>query len=572
MNKLRNSLFRQMSLLAGIILLVLLNAYISMVNYVMDSNRNNVLNTNKQIVSQIQSEVELFCESVNHIASSLVYSPTVYEYFRMNPSEYAIHNDVLETVYSNTLLLEEDIIGVSLYDADMNRIASMGKDVGEIEEKQFTGLWQDGMKFSNIYIYQYNQLEYYMISFPVFDLYSKEYGKQIGLSVLVMRTDSLKDILKEKAITEKTEVYLLDPAGWVVASAGAEIPGELEKSRLESDSDRYVLQEEAGIEGWKIVDRIPGNEMTEESNGWYYSIMVIFAVAALLIVILLYFCYKRMIIPISRIDSFVTRIILHPEARMSTNRKDEIGTVVQSLNHMLDEKAALDRKVKDSLKKTYETELAKNQLEVLAYRNQMNPHFLYNTFECIRSMALYHDADDIAGMTMALSHMFRYAAKSENIVTVEQEVAYIKEYAEIIEYRFMGKMNVRIQMEDEVAKTPVIKLILQPLVENAVFHGLERKLDEGEVSVIVEKMNDTYMRFVVEDNGCGMDAETLKQVLDTLKSKESTKGIGIANIYQRLRLFYDDKMTFDIESIPQKGTKVTIVLPDTVKNGERKNV
>ncbi len=138
---------------------------------------------------------------------------------------------------------------------------------------------------------------------------------------------------------------------------------------------------------------------------------------------------------------------------------------------------------------------------------------------------------------MALSKVFRFAVKGEHIVTVEEEVDYIKEYAKIIDYRFMGKIEVNIRMEEEVREKRVIKLLLQPLVENAVFHGLEQRVEDGAVEVNIGRKDERHLMFKVTDNGCGIEEEKLKEICDALGSKESKNGIGMSNIYQRLKLF-----------------------------------
>ena len=146
---------------------------------------------------------------------------------------------------------------------------------------------------------------------------------------------------------------------------------------------------------------------------------------------------------------------------------------------------------------------------------------------------------------MALSKVFRFAVKGENIVSVEEEVSYIREYAKIIDYRFMGKIDVDIEMEDAVKEKRVIKLMLQPLVENAVFHGLEQKLEDGEVNVSIHMHGEDHIMFVVEDNGCGIEPARLVWMRDNLDSRPTgQKGIGVANIYQRLKLFYGMMWSF----------------------------
>ena len=182
-------------------------------------------------------------------------------------------------------------------------------------------------------------------------------------------------------------------------------------------------------------------------------------------------------------------------------------------------------------------------MQVLAYRNQINPHFLYNTFECIRAMALYYDADEIAEITMALSRIFRYAIKGDNVVTVADEIRNIREYDKIIHYRFGGRIRVDIQVEEEAEDKELIKLILQPIVENSIFHGLEQKLEDGLVAVKVEIVRETWLlAYGGGDDGCGMQQETVDRHLSDERQvaghcSSSKDSIGLTNIYQRLQLF-----------------------------------
>ena len=295
-------------------------------------------------------------------------------------------------------------------------------------------------------------------------------------------------------------------------------------------------------------------------------VTIAYVLAFALLILLVWFCYKRFVGPLHQVDLFIQKIVDRPEERMEIGREDEIGTVVQSLNHMLDARQKMNQEIQESQRRMYEAEIAKKQLQVLAYRNQINPHFLYNTFECICSMALYYEVDDIAEITMALSKVFRFAVKGENIVSVEEEVSYIREYAKIIDYRFMGKIDVDIEMEDAVKEKRVIKLMLQPLVENAVFHGLEQKLEDGEVNVFIHMHGEDHIMFVVEDNGCGIEPARLVWMRDNLDSRPTgQKGIGVANIYQRLKLFYGDDVVFQIESRLGEGTRITIIIPDELE-------
>jgi two-component system sensor histidine kinase YesM len=220
--------------------------------------------------------------------------------------------------------------------------------------------------------------------------------------------------------------------------------------------------------------------------------------------------------------------------------------------------------IKDGKIRLYETELAQQKLEIMAYRNQINPHFLYNTLSCMRDMALIHDEDDIAEIAMCLSDIFRYAVKGSNIVTVGDEVSYIAKYARIMEYRFSGKITIKTSVAEEVMDKPMIRFFLQPLVENSVFHGLESKMDAGYVDVHIEADGDR-LRMEVRDDGVGMDEETLAKYREEITRPKESTGIGLSNIVQRLKLFYGDDYTISADSTPGEGTIIRISVPDHMR-------
>ena len=507
--------------------------------------------------------MEDFHDTLNHVATSMAYAPTTYDYFTMDPVARVMVSEDLSEIFSNTVLLESDIAGIYLYDTSLNQIAAMGKAA---DNPDFVQSLKKQMEFGDIFYLNQAGVPFYTVYFPVYDLNNRQYGIQTGMCVMMMRTDNLSGLLEDSQATENTQVFLLDGNNQIIASRGNNGLEELDRSMMRSTDEFYVKVRSVRMDGWKVVSRIPESEMNSSMDDGKKFVTIAYVLAFALLILLVWFCYKRFVGPLHQVDLFIQKIVDRPEERMEIGREDEIGTVVQSLNHMLDARQKMNQEIQESQRRMYEAEIAKKQLQVLAYRNQINPHFLYNTFECICSMALYYEVDDIAEITMALSKVFRFAVKGENIVSVEEEVSYIREYAKIIDYRFMGKIDVDIEMEDAVKEKRVIKLMLQPLVENAVFHGLEQKLEDGEVKVSIHMHGEDHIMFVVEDNGCGIEPARLVWMRDNLDSRPTgQKGIGVANIYQRLKLFYGDDVVFQIESRQGEGTRITIIIPDELE-------
>lgn len=561
--RLKDSLWLQLIAFTALIMFFLLAAYAVTDSYSGKILRDRTIDLNDKILLQVEGKMEDFHDTLNHVASSMAYAPTTYDYFTMDPVARVMVSEDLSEIFSNTVLLESDIAGIYLYDTSLNQIAAMGKAA---DNPDFVQSLKKQMEFGDIFYLNQAGVPFYTVYFPVYDLNNRQYGIQTGMCVMMMRTDNLSGLLEDSQATENTQVFLLDGNNQIIASRGNNGLEELDRSMMRSTDEFYVKVRSVRMDGWKVVSRIPESEMNSSMDDGKKFVTIAYVLAFALLILLVWFCYKRFVGPLHQVDLFIQKIVDRPEERMEIGREDEIGTVVQSLNHMLDARQKMNQEIQESQRRMYEAEIAKKQLQVLAYRNQINPHFLYNTFECICSMALYYEVDDIAEITMALSKVFRFAVKGENIVSVEEEVSYIREYAKIIDYRFMGKIDVDIEMEDAVKEKRVIKLMLQPLVENAVFHGLEQKLEDGEVNVSIHMHGEDHIMFVVEDNGCGIEPARLVWMRDNLDSRPTgQKGIGVANIYQRLKLFYGDDVVFQIESRLGEGTRITIIIPDELE-------
>ena len=561
--RLKDSLWLQLIAFTALIMFFLLAAYAVTDSYSGKILRDRTIDLNDKILLQVEGKMEDFHDTLNHVATSMAYAPTTYDYFTMDPVARVMVSEDLSEIFSNTVLLESDIAGIYLYDTSLNQIAAMGKAA---DNPDFVQSLKKQMEFGDIFYLNQAGVPFYTVYFPVYDLNNRQYGIQTGMCVMMMRTDNLSGLLEDSQATENTQVFLLDGNNQIIASRGNNGLEELDRSMMRSTDEFYVKVRSVRMDGWKVVSRIPESEMNSSMDDGKKFVTIAYVLAFALLILLVWFCYKRFVGPLHQVDLFIQKIVDRPEDRMEIGREDEIGTVVQSLNHMLDARQKMNQEIQESQRRMYEAEIAKKQLQVLAYRNQINPHFLYNTFECICSMALYYEVDDIAEITMALSKVFRFAVKGENIVSVEEEVSYIREYAKIIDYRFMGKIDVDIEMEDAVKDKRVIKLMLQPLVENAVFHGLEQKLEDGEVNVSIHMHGEDHIMFVVEDNGCGIEPARLVWMRDNLDSRPTgQKGIGVANIYQRLKLFYGDDVVFQIESRQGEGTRITIIIPDELE-------
>ena len=222
-----------------------------------------------------------------------------------------------------------------------------------------------------------------------------------------------------------------------------------------------------------------------------------------------------------------------------------------------------------ALDKKYSYLNLKTDMEYTALQNQINPHFLYNTLDAIRSQAIAIGADDIADMTGKLSRFFRYSIRNRgDLVTLEEELHNVEDYFSIQRYRFEDRFRLEIQVEDPAAYQYYLpKMTFQPIIENSLYHGLEPRKGKGRLTIRVELL-ERSMRIRISDDGCGMDEESLEKIRRRLAGKFPEKnavgkrtGVALYNVNKRLQILFGESCGLEFSSVPGMGTDVEIRVP-----------
>jgi two-component system sensor histidine kinase YesM len=235
--------------------------------------------------------------------------------------------------------------------------------------------------------------------------------------------------------------------------------------------------------------------------------------------------------------------------------KDEIGVLSLHFNKMVVQ-------LKKLIRKAYQEELLKQKAELKSLRMQINPHFLYNSLESINWMARIRGIPEVGKMVKALGDLMRSSIGGEDFITIEEEIRNIENYLTIQKFRYGDKVSVEISIDPKIRKLKIPKLILQPIVENAIIHGIENKVGNGRIA-ITGKDNDGKILLQVEDDGLGMEEEIIAEILSE-KPRQVTNEhthIGIRNVDRRIRMYYGDQHHIVISSTLGIGTLVSINIP-----------
>lgn len=255
--------------------------------------------------------------------------------------------------------------------------------------------------------------------------------------------------------------------------------------------------------------------------------------------------------------------------RLESGEAEEFARVSESINNLLDELDAKNRKVIAQQKRLYDLEILNRESRILSLQAQINPHFLYNTLECVISMARYYHVPQITTIVMGIIRIYRYGASSKRFGTLKSEFECAQNYANVMNIRYEGRFTFVFQSEPGLDEAEMPRMTIQPLIENALLHGLLRKAVPGIVETIAKRDADDLL-ISVHDNGTGItepDLETLRNHLCESTSKEQGS-IGLSNVHSRLMNEYGESYGLTIESVEGSYTTVTVRLPICKKEEE----
>lgn len=420
-----------------------------------------------------------------------------------------------------------------------------------------------------------NQLNIY-ITKVVYDMNTL---KEIGLFVFKISPDSIFNVLKNLSANTENNMYIMDSNGnmlyeykyfdpklknfndklWNIKSTKDFI-------KLKAGNDQvYVHSTTVASEAFKLITCVSSSSILKEVNNLYKFLFLLVLMTVPILIFLLNYFQMDIIKPLNLLV-YKMKNVQKGEigATIDMTREDEIGYVFKTFNKM-------SSQIKVLIDSVYREQLALKEEEIRSLQAQINPHFLYNTLEAINWEARIHKVPDISNMVAALSYIMEANMNrtNEKLVTLENEIEYIYNYRFIIVKRFNEKFKFIINVPSEVLQYRVPKLIILPVLENSVYHGLEMKRGEGVIELSVTK-DEKNLIITVSDNGTGIETENLKRIKESLNinvddidehDKKSITNIGLFNVHKRIRLLYGNEYGLLISSAFGEGTKVDIVMP-----------
>ena len=396
-------------------------------------------------------------------------------------------------------------------------------------------------------------------------------GEKEGVFFIDLNYSAISELCDQSTVGTKGYAFILDAKGNIVYHPQQQqLYNELQTENISliMDTDEDTVLTGTGNDGklysisrsektgWTVVDCTNVKELLSKSRQ-AQSVYVLTAII-LVIVALLFsrFMARSITLPIQKLRDSMKKV---QEGDFSVSdvvvdSRNEIGSLTKSFDVMT-------HRIHELMEQNVHEQEEKRKSELKALQSQINPHFLYNTLDSIIWMAEGKKNEEVVLMTASLARLLRQSISNEDeVVPIANEVEYARGYLTIQKMRYKDKLEFQIEVDPSILHIPLIKLVLQPIIENAIYHGLKYKESKG-LLIIKGFPKDGNAVLQVIDDGVGMDEETLAHIYDRHKVNYHSNGVGVYNVQKRLKLYYGEDYGITYESAPGEGTTATITIP-----------
>ena len=396
-------------------------------------------------------------------------------------------------------------------------------------------------------------------------------GDSDGVVFIDLNYSAISELCTQNSVGTKGYVFILDQDGNIVYHPQQQqLYNELQTENIslimnaktdvvtagKGDDEKIYALSHSETTGWTIVGCMNMSEHLKNSRK-ARSIYVLVALGLIAVALVISSEIARNItFPIQKLRDSMKRVQKgdFSAEEIEVYSDNEIGSLTRSFNVMT-------HKIQDLMAQNIQEQEQKRKIELKALQSQINPHFLYNTLDSIIWMAEGKKNEEVVLMTASLARLLRQSISIENeLVTIGQEIEYVRSYLTIQKMRYKDKLEFEINVDPRITHAQIIRLVLQPIVENAIYHGLKYKESKGMLKVHGYELGERII-IDITDDGVGMDEETLKHIYDKHKVNYHSNGVGVYNVQQRLVLYYGKEYGIIYHSEKGKGTTATVVIP-----------
>ncbi|HEX2946873.1 MAG TPA: sensor histidine kinase [Clostridia bacterium] len=536
------------------------------------SAEQNAIISTRQVIDQVNLNLDYYLRSMMEISDSL-----------NDLIGYKQDIDENRLVERMNVVLDtrKDIVSLCIFSRDGGIVAGSPsykmKDVNITIQDWFSepvnepaNLYFSSPHVQNIFESQHN----WVVSLSREVTYYKDNKKKLGVLLVDMNFSSLDQLCQKARLGKKGYIYLVDPSGNIVYHPQQ----QLINAGLKSENVEEVMNHISGIYfdkfngqnrmitiqtvnfcRWRIVGIAYMDEIVTTKKEIGVFIFWTFLFGTVFVIFISAFLSAKISQPIKALEKSMKKVeegLL--DINIDVKGEAEVAKLASTYKMML-------TRIRSLMDQIVLEQESKRNAEFEVLQSQINPHFLYNTLNSVVRMVESGKKEDAITMITSLSKLFRISiSRGRNIITIQEELEHANHYLTIQQIRYKNKFQFEIQSQDAVLQCKTIKLILQPIIENAIYHGIEHMVDDGYIKVTAE-VSDGKLLLQVSDNGAGIRSEVLENILSVRPENREGRGVGVKNVHDRIQLYYGKEYGLEFESEVDVGTTVRIRLPYTAE-------
>lgn len=540
----------------------------------------------KQLIGQVKFDIDSYISYMENISTMVVTNMDIREYLSetdLEEDREQILYDRMLSQFDTILNMREDIYNIAIYGENGRSVLNHGSQSinPNVNVKEMTwykkAIDADGRRvLSSSHVQNLVYDDYKWVVTLSKAIRTKESGRILGALMVDLNYSSITKLCQNINMGNKGYVFLIDENGEIIYHPKQQliytgIRSERISEILSCKQDHFIAKLDGEEKlytmsasektGWTVVGVANINELfagRKETQTIYLESALLLLLGAFVIAVLF---SDKLAKPITELKLSMKEVEKgnFDGIEVVKRGEDEIGMLYNSFYAMTEEIQNLMEDKSRSQKEKY-------RLELRALQAQINPHFMYNTLDSIVWMAEGGNNKEVVIMTSTLGKLLRQSiSNEEEFVTIEKEVDYVRSYLIIQKMRYTDQLTFEIDVDTAIYSYKIVKLTLQPLVENAIYHGIKYKETMGKIRITGKETEDGILIQIIDD-GIGMEEETLNHIFDKKKRVNKNNGVAVENVNRRLKLYYGDNYGLKYESRLNEGTTVSILLPKEMGN------
>ena len=535
------------------------------------------LEQTREIVEQFSISLDNYLGLMRNKMEILADSPTIQEELNTHQDKEDIKNDsfysrnkrirrIMLQIYSSVTMNDVEIYGIN----ETNHYLSLWSKKYEIPDKDILFENAKLSKGRSVLVNNINDADTIQMIKMVKDLQTY---KPIGYIRFGLKRNHIEKMAKNINFGSDGGVVIFDENlnkisgiahDSVLSKLLKEKPSIGNFSYSEGKNEYTAVHIHSDSTGWTTVGVIPLRYINKDLAGIQYLTVIIIVLTIIIGVTVSVIIAQSLILPLENTVNALEKFSRGDFAvRLKENRCDEIGKLNRIFNKAIKE-------INELMQKVTQSEILNKEMEFKTLQSQMNPHFLYNTLDAINWLAFKEKQTEICNLVAAISSLIRASiSNKKSIITIEQELDYVKNYIYIQHIRYKDRFDTIYDIDESLLKQAVPKLIIQPIVENAIIHGIENSKNKNLLYISIKRENECIV-IIVKDTGIGMTDEKVSELLKEPLNAEGDEqkahtNLGLYAVHKRIQLMYGDLYGLAVHSQAGEGTTVTLHIPFTKK-------